>query len=465
MKKVSFLMTTGLFIIIFAAIIWQWSAFLDKKGRIAESRRDTSIVATVKVEQNQLHVKQTFDGLDMDRQYHAVIPAQATEVKCTDGEGNPCYGGYEQLPKGEKMHFEFTIKSGPGLALLLNDWLIVLKDATINKTRLEIIDQYYSRGTWVAGVPLKGYKQTELLHYYVFEGVNSTPSLYWQDKSLIKLTGQKGIDYYTTQKEQIIYEFDSLKFFSDKHLSVVITDGQRTVRGNGLLLAGNKLTDKELEQQLVLAYFSSKFGADMGKENWILEALASLVTKQEPVNAKSRAMVEELVKTMTSEEITAFINYFSEESNLGGNTLDEYLSSIKGMNTNFFSMNSQKGPGVFPLLFKDARSVIVNGDEKNELAAVIKGDQYLFPLVPTMDALGYQIKLGPEFTTLEISSASNTYYFNIKNKTFVHDGQSFGLLENPFQNLNGEWYLEKHWLNAIFKVQVSENEERFILES
>lgn len=464
MRKVSFLLTTGLFIFICAAVTWQWSNFSGNNDKPAESKGDPSIIVTVKIEQNLLQVKQTFNDLEIDRQYHAVIPGQALGVKCTDAAGNQCEGGFEQLPKGEKIQFDYIIKSGPGLSQLLNDWMVVLKSAPVTKTRIEIVDQSYSKGTWAAGLPLKGYKQTELLHYYVFEGENSSPSLYWQEKNLIKLTGQKGIDYYTSHKEQIIYEFDSLETFSDNHLSVIISDGQRTVHGNGLLLAGNKLTDKELEQQLAAAFLSSKFGTDQVGDGWIVKALASLVTKQQPENAKSRAMVEELVNTLTSEEIAAFINYFSKERNFSGNSLDEYLSSIKGMNTNFFSMNSQN-QGVFPLLYTDARRVLVNGDENDELNVVIKDDKYLFPLVPTMDALGYQTKLEPEFTTLEISSAGNTYFFNIKNKTFIHDGQSFGLLENPFHNLNGQWYLEKHWLYAIFKVRVSESEDRIILES
>ncbi|WLR53601.1 stalk domain-containing protein [Mesobacillus subterraneus] len=168
-------------------------------------------------------------------------------------------------------------------------------------------------------------------------------------------------------------------------------------------------------------------------------------------------------KNLTSQEIAAFISFSSKQGHLNGNSLDGYLSSIKGMKSDFFSMNSQNRSGISPLLFKDARSVIVNEDEKEELAAVIKGDQYLFPLVPTMNALGYKTTIGPDSSTLEISSANNTYYFNVKNKTFIHGGQTFGLLESPFQNLNGDLYIEKHWINAIFKVRVSESEESITL--
>ncbi|MBT2637260.1 hypothetical protein [Bacillus sp. ISL-39] len=463
MKKMSILMTSGLFIVICAAVFLQWNAFSEHSGKPAERKEEPSIVASVKVESNQLLVKQIFYGLEANRQYQAVIPSQAVEVKCTDSEENPCEDG--SLPKGEKIQFEYILKTGPGLSLLLNEWMIVLKEAAVNKTRIEIIDQYNSKGTWAAGLPLKGFKKTELLNYYVFEGVNSTPSLYWQEKPLFKLNGQKGIDYYISKKDQIIYEFDSLGTFSDNHLSVVITEGQRTTHGTGLLLVGNKLTNKELERQLAMALLASKFGTDRGTEGWTLEALTSLVTKQEPETAKSKAMVRELANTLTAEETAAFITYFSKERQLDVRSLDEYLSSIKGMNTKFFLKNSQKGQAGFPMFFTDTRSIIVNGNEKDELEVVIKGEEHLFPLVPTMAALGYKAKTGTDFTVMELSSDSSQYSFNLKNKTFILDGQSFGLLENPFQYLNGEWYVEKRWLHAIFKVEFSETDDRLFLET
>ncbi len=463
MKKVSILMTSGLFIVICVAVLWQWNAFSEDRGKPAERKEETSIVTSVKVESNQLLVKQVFYGLESTRQYQAVIPAQAAEVKCTDSEENPCGDGL--LPKGEKLQFEYILKTGPGLSLLLNDWMIVLKEAAVNKTRIEIIDQYNRKGTWAAGLPLKGFKQTELLRYYVFEGVHSTPSLYWQEKPLFKLNGQKGIDYYISKKEQVIYEFDSLGTFSDNHLTVVITEDQRAIHGNGLLLVGNMLTEKGIERQLATAFLASKFGTDRGKEGWTIEALASLVTKQEPETAKSKAMARELANALTTEETAAFVTYFSKERNLDVSLLDEYLSSIKGMNTKFFLKNSQKGQAGFPMLFTDSRSVIVNGNEKDELEVVIKGKEQLFPLVPTMAALGYKAKIGTDFNAVELSSDNSQYSFNLKNKTFILDGQSFGILENPFQYLNGEWYLEKRWLHAIFKVQISESDERLFLET
>lgn len=465
MKKVSILMISGLMIIICAVVFWQWHVYSKDSDKPAEPKEELSIIASVKVDANQLRVKQTFQGLDANRRYEALIPAQVSEIKCTDAGGKPCEDGVAKLPKGKDIQFEYMIKTGSGFSLLLNDWMVVLKDAAVTKSRIEIVDHYNRKGTWAAGLPLKGFKQTELLHYYVFEGVNSNPSLYWQEKPLFKLSGQKEIQYYTSQKDQAIYEFDSLEILSGQHLSVVITDGQRSVLGNGLLLAGNKLTDKELERDMAIALLASKFETEMGMEGFTLETLASLVIKQEPENAKSKTMAAELRNTLSAEETVDFITYFSEEEHLDGNLLDEYLSSIRGMNTKFFLQNRQENQEVYPLLFTDTRSVIVNEMESDELEVVVRGDKHLFPLVPTLGALGYKTNIGTDFTVMEFSSDTRNYHFNLKDKTFILNGQSFGLLENPFQYIHGEWYLEKYWFPGIFKVEITENDDSFILES
>lgn len=69
------------------------------------------------------------------------------------------------------------------------------------------------------------------------------------------------------------------------------------------------MTDKVLEREMAKAFLSCKFEADEEAEVWILEALTSLATKQEPENEKSRVMVQELVKTLTSKEISASSPY------------------------------------------------------------------------------------------------------------------------------------------------------------
>lgn len=86
MKKVSILMISGLMIIICAVVFWQWHVYSKDSDKPAEPKEELSIIASVKVEANQLRVKQTFQGLDANRKYEALIPAQVSEIKCTDAK-------------------------------------------------------------------------------------------------------------------------------------------------------------------------------------------------------------------------------------------------------------------------------------------------------------------------------------------------------------------------------------------
>jgi hypothetical protein len=469
MRKASVLIITVLIVILSGTVAWHWIAFTKKTADLEpESEEKITLAVTVMVDHAGMNIKQVFSNINDNKKYEAIIPTQASDVNCLYEDGTPCLDELQSPSikvKGTKLKFEYIIKSDPGVALLLNDWLVMLDDINITETRVEIVDQLRRKGTWVAGLPLKGYKQMEAVNYYVFEGMSKNPSLYWQERSLAKHTGQRGIDYYTFSNEQAVYQFASLKNFTmNQHLSVIMHDGNRVVHGKGILLAGNKLTDKEFEQHLAISFLSSKFDPLAKVDSWILESLASMVTNQQPENTKSQAIVSEMKDTLTAGELNEFINSLSSSSStIDHLSLDEYMSSIKGLKTSFFSLNMQEGSDVFPLLFMDTRSVVVNGNEREEIGVVIKGDKKLFPLAPTMDALGFKTESGSDRKSLEISSASSTYSFNLENKTFIHNGQSYGLLENPFQNINGDFYLEKHWLNAIFKVSVNEDEESIIL--
>ncbi|RSD28133.1 stalk domain-containing protein [Mesobacillus subterraneus] len=459
MKKAAALIISGLLIIISGMILWQWLSFTKEKANLAaEPSATISQEIIVKVDGTGLKVKQVFIGLNRDRSYAVDIPLPAKAVECTGIEKEPCDKNMEALPKGTKLQFQYEIENAAGIQLLLNEWLISLKDEDVTQTKIEVIDQLHRKGTWASGLPLKGYKQTELLHYYVFEGAMANPALYWQEKPLAKLSSQRGIHFYTPSKQQEIYKFESLANFEDSHLSVVLGDDKRIVHGKGLLLAGNSMSKQELEHQLAISLLSSRFPEIAEGEAWVLEALASLITDVEPVDRKSKTAVSELRSVFSGEELKEFVDSLSE----GGLTfamLDQRLSSIKGMETKFFAMNRNKDPGLFPMLFLDSRNVVINGNTISEAGVIMKDQRNLFPLEKTMEILGFKTEASPDRQFLTITSGNSHYTFNLKNKTFIFNGESFGLLEKPFHSINGHFFIEKKWLNAIFKVNITEDEE------
>ncbi|CAM3752655.1 hypothetical protein [Mesobacillus thioparans] len=462
MKKLMILMTTGFFFMICAALLWQWKTFSESKPVSVGSPEGITHVAAVKLDADGFSIEQTYSNLDSELKYHAILPAKAIGVTCSNDKGKPCGN---EWTKTNKLVFEYSIDSPRGSSILLKDWLVVLEKTEIKNTRVEVVDQFFKKGTWAAGLPQRGYKQLELLHYYVFEGVNPAPALYWQEKPLSKRSLQNGIDYYSSRADQLIYQFDSLeKIGRNQHLTVILQNNQEAQQGNGLLIAGNQHTEKEIEQLAAEALLSAKFRPDEPASASIIDVMASLVIKQEPGDPKSKRLMEELNNNLDAKELADFISYFSLAGALDMETLDGYLSKLKGLETNFFTLISRTDKEVPSLYFTDPRRVVVNGVEKPGLDVVIKNGRSLYPLAETMDALGYVTKAGPGLVPLEISSAERTYAFNLNNNTFTIDGESFGLLKKPFQQLNGEWYLEKEWLKAIFKIGIIEKQGRILLE-
>jgi hypothetical protein len=73
-----------------------------------------------------------------------------------------------------------------------------------------------------------------------------------------------------------------------------------------------------------------------------------------------------------------------------------------------------------------------------------------------MKAFGYEAAADRDYSSIRIKNNQDAYSFNLQNNTFTMNGKSFGLLDNPFRNINGSFYVQKHWLEAIFKLSIEE---------
>jgi hypothetical protein len=471
MKKVSVLIISVLFIVLSATVVWQWVLYSNKTGQVTSKPVEDIIQSvTVKVDQKGLAIKQVFNNLQNGSSYGAITPEQATDLVCTTSDGAPCQYDLETnsiKAKGDSLQFEYFIKFDPAaVEFILNDWLVLLSEPGTTMTRIEIVDRIHPKGTWVAGLPVKGYRQMEVVDYYVFEGKGENPSIYWENKGLNKFSGQRGIHYYSSSKEHSgIYQFDSLKTFAENdHMSVVFNNDNRIVHGNGLLLAPSSLSKNELKKQLAISLLSRRFQGLKPDERGVLDALASLVTNEPATTSKNEAIVSELQTKLTTAELSEFILLLGEGgSDIDHSVLDERLASIKGMHTNFFTLNKQDETGPYPLLFNDGRRLIANGQEVSDWDVVIEGDKELFPLKETLSLFGFDIKSDPNLNWIKVKSSRSLYSFNLKNKTFVTNEQTFGLLESPFKKINGKVFIEKQWLEAIFKLSIEESEEEIVL--
>lgn len=471
MKRASVLLMTIIMIFLCAAVAWQWIVFSDESGQslnLPPEKINQDII--VKAEKTGLNVKQVFSNLEQGKSYGIHIPGQVENLTCLDSKGAPCKNDFEHQSfqaKDTRLELEYFVTvDSSAVEFLFNDWLVSLVEGAVYNTRIELVDKFQRKGSWVAGIPLKGYKQMDLVNYYVFEGKGKTPSLYWQNTSLEKLSGQKGINYYAHPQDQLpIYEFDSLINVSEKnHLSVIFNNDNRSVHGNGLVLVSKSLSRSEMEQQLATAFISMKLPELNKDEEWLLEALASLMTKETSMNPKAYAIVQELTGKLTPAELNEFTKILSHDnSSLNHRKLDEHLTSIRGKGTNFFTLNKLEASAFYRLLFNDDRRIMINGENIDDIDIAIDGERRLFPFVKTMEAMGFQIETDPGMQWIKVSSIGNEYLFNLKNNTFVLNEENFGLLENPFELINSTVYIEQRWLNGVFKILIEENNQEIVL--
>lgn len=471
MRKASVLIITLLCAILCAAVVWQWLVYSNKTSEITP-QPDESVLQHVKINMNQgkMHIQQVFSKLKEEQNYNVIIPENAENFSCTTGTGEQCDQTGDPAfvkAKGTQLEFKYTLSvMSSAKEILLNDWLVLLKGQEWMTTKIEIVDRLHPKGTWVAGIPLKGFKQKELVSYFVFEGQGPNPSLYWQNSNLVIFSEQRGISYYGGSKRNIeTYKFNHLEAFTEKHhLAVVLRNKGHTVRGSGLVLIDGTTEKDELEKQLAISFLSLQFPGITASDNWLLDAFASLITKQSAEDSKSILMIREMQNKLSAEEVNQLIRYIADSnSTLDHESLDEQLARMKGMKTRFFTLNKANDSSTYPLIFIDTRNVVAYGRKITNLDIVSDKNKQMFPFLATLKTLGYETAENKGTTSIKIKNDKLNYTFNLKNSTFTKNGKSYGLLENPFRVINGTIYVEKSWLEAVFGISIVENEEEIVL--
>jgi hypothetical protein len=348
MKKASVLIITGISVLLCAAVFWQWLHFSTKTSKTdKEPNEGVSQSVIVNVEQHEFHIKQVFSDLKGEKYYTAAIPKNALNLSCKTESGEACDVNRKTnalKTAGSQLTFEYNLNGNPSDSeILLNNWLVVLKELPSLSIKIEIIDKQHQNGTWAAGLPLKGFKEKELVSYSVFEGDGYNPSIYWNSSRLVNDTSQEGISYYRAKSSAPSHKFSNLDAFAaNQHVSVIFRDKGQIVRTGGLLLVDGTLSKDELEKQLAITFLASKFPGLPAGENWLLDGFASLITNQPASARKSQSIIQEMKNKLTSDELKQFVRFIAENNTpLSHQKLDEKLAKIKGMETLFFTLNKE----------------------------------------------------------------------------------------------------------------------------
>ncbi|CAM3694691.1 hypothetical protein [Mesobacillus zeae] len=474
MRKASIIMLLILIGVFGTVIISQWEAFQEEGRETVQKReRKPSITISVETEKDGLLVKQEVRGLETGKVYRFDYPKMAKEVSCSGKDGRPCerlanYPSSFQIPK-KGIIFSYRMAVQEELtSSMFDQWIVQIPDAKEWDIAINVTDKHHAGGSWAAGIPFKGDKQLDLIDYHAFKGENLYPALYWQKNELKNEKVQRGIEVYSVKgKRESAYDFSAIRSLSENgYISVVLGRGTGEKSGSGLIVSEDGILPKILEERVATALITQKIPSLSADERWLIEVLASLYTNQKPNSARAQAVLAELRRKMSEDQLKAFAASFSKENDsVSHQRLDELLSMATGKETRFLFLNKSSNTPFTPLTFFETRTMIVDGKKEGIIMILENGSAPLLPAKEIFSGLGFdvEVKHTQAGSTILLQKDKESYQFFENRSIFLHNGEEYGLLDRPFTVHSGKLFMEPEKIQSIFNVTITGNGEEIRL--
>ncbi|MBN8199463.1 stalk domain-containing protein [Bacillus sp. NTK034] len=459
-----FLILSG---IISGMLFWQWQAYSEHAIALESSEAITQEI-TVETRLKELKITQKINGLMAHEEYRLVIPDTLFKWKCKNGTGEACDSADENpftfFSSDDQMIFEYTVPINErNKALLLTNWFVKIPGKKAEGLSITLTDSFKREGSWAAGIRLKARKKLDHIDYYYFEGRGDVPTLYWQQKPLLK-KAINNAEVYSEDIQAASLNFQKLNDIGNfPFLTIIFTDQYPEYKDENILIASSRTEAKMLEKDIITLQFQRKFAENT--QMWIIDVLTSGLLDMNPISSKGSAALQELQGELTEDQLKAFLMKAIKVNSLNAEKLDKLLSDVKGLNTHFFTMNTKGDAPVVPLYFQKEKKLLVSGAEKASIDLIYRDGKRLLPFAVTMKALGYEVKFLSSEETMLLSKGNNIYRFYLNKNVFIYNEEDYGLLENPLTNQNGTVFMEIQWFKSLFGVSAEDKEGEIQLNS
>ncbi|OZI12365.1 hypothetical protein CEW92_07795 [Bacillaceae bacterium SAS-127] len=466
MVKKSLLFSLLLMIISGGIIFIQWNGYEGSSKEFGNNQFEQEIQMIYS--EKGFAIQQTFHHLPIDKPLTLVFPIDAKNMRCETKEGKCSLNGLSAVitPKDHTFTVSYMLNAPPvKSSMLLTNWFVKVKEAAIKKTSIYLTDKKLRTGNWYSGLKTTGGQKKDLINYYEFQGNGGANALYWQSDSLVNVSVGEDFALYmpseTKAPEQLIDSLKSLDISKPK--TIIVTNQHAAYSSDQFHILNNSQQLTELVNTIQLNDMKSKYRFQESEE-WLAEIMLAFELNRAFGSQKSQKMYQYLQQQLTPEEQEA---YKAEVLQMKGELvkaeqLDRMLSEVKGLETHFFQENRDAKSVIKPLLFADTRSVIVNGKVMTFKAMNQKG-VLLFPFQSTLRQLGFDVKVLSNGQSLLVNKGADTYRFDLDQHRFILNEEDYGLYENALATYNGELYIEDMWLQKIFLVSVSEQNDQILI--
>ncbi|MBX9972278.1 stalk domain-containing protein [Cytobacillus firmus] len=467
MWKASLLIFFILSGIISGMLFWQWQAYSEHAIALESSGAITQEII-VETRLKELKITQKIHGLMEQEEYRLVIPDTLFKWKCKNGAGEACDSADENpftfYSSDDQMIFEYAVPINErNKALLLTDWFVKIPGKKAEGLSITISDSFKREGSWAAGIRLKARKKLDHINYYYFEGKGNVPTLYWQQKPLLK-KDINNAEVYSEDIQAASFNFKKLNEIGDfPFLTIIFTDQYPEYKDENILITSPRTKIAQLEKNLITMLFQRKFSED--SQTWVIDVFTAGLLDMKPSSTKGSAVLQELQGELTEDELKAFLMQVIKVNSLNAEKLDKLLSDVKGLNTHFFTMNTKSDAPFVPLYFQKEKKLLVSGAEKASIDLIYRDGKRLLPFAATMKALGFEVKILSSEETMLLSKGNNSYRFYLNKNVFIYNEEDYGLLENPLTNQNGTVFMEIQWFKSLFGVTAEEGEREIQLKA
>ncbi|WP_201716674.1 hypothetical protein [Rossellomorea arthrocnemi] len=381
-------------------------------------------------------------------------PVEAEDFACKDKEENNCLtkeNGEFYVSTLNRDPQEITItysmeRSMKADSVQLRDWYPVLSDVSTINTDIQLTEKTLRNGKWISGYQSSSNKKLDYIDYYFFSGRGEPSDLVWTTGAWKE---RRSSNVRVLTEEGDLAEFDAFASFESDEgfVTVIITKKLKPFQSPHLIVMSNASGEqvKNIRKNLMYQALSSR-----DEEAWLKELVVGIQDNEPPYNSKpawAYKQLKEGLNPLQWDDLKQKMNNQSVDTIM----LDDAVRKVTGFTSTFFA-ESVKGKENPKLILKANMPIMIN--QKSRKLSYISYKQKEFIQFPeAVQALDIEVnEIGPGVYLSKVNG--KTFRFYEDEDYFINNEENYGLLVKPVQRIEGSIYMDIHWFEKLFDVEV-----------
>ncbi|MDI7741552.1 RNA polymerase II [Lysinibacillus fusiformis] len=363
----------------------------------------------------------------------------------------------EKESRNASLSYIIPLDGGLKSTQLLKDIFVTLKNGNAGYTTVHISTDSEIQGQWVTGLPLIGQQTLSLVNYSMFAGAGDISELYWQKDAMNIQKATDFLSIYSNKplNKEMSEQLKAIKLLNEDHIVIIQGKNSSDSQGKRILFI-DELSIASINEKVILSQVKTQY--DLAESPvWVSEVIASFLTDSTIGSKKSREIVESLTKNMSDDQKANWMGKLKEAkgSKISAKQLDERLTEVFGLHTEYFEMN-ETVKGVYPFLFSDEREVYVANKPQDSVKVIFKDGQVLYALDPILKSLGYETAVGEN--GYYIQNETQKFRFPQGYGFYVYNDQRYNTVSEPLIVIADNFYMEETWIQRLFNIDIQKSE-------